>query len=481
MDVTGRRKSDIDSARLAAIVESSDDAIISMTLEGEITSWNGGATRIFGYEAKEMLGRPIGMMVPPELQGEEKRVLNRLTQGEHIHHYETVRLAKGGRRVDISLSVSLLRNAAGETIGASKVSRDITQRKKAENLQRMLIEELNHRVKNTLATVQAVATQSLLRAKSPDHFVSGFSGRIQVLAKAHTLLTQAKWQGADVMELLSDQVLLHPDDALRISLSGPSLTLDSETALHLVLIIHELGTNARKHGALSTPEGCVRVTWRIETNGCRGLVIEWKESGGPPVGAPQKQGFGTTLIERTLRVCDGEGCFDYDVSGLSCRIKLPLVRAAEPVSEGDRGEAAAPDSEAKSVRSRRAVQRILVVEDEALLSMDIEASLVEAGYEVAGPAGTLEKARQVIAEEDFDAALVDANLAGRAVDDLVVSLTRRNIPFAFVTGYGRDALPRGFGGAALLSKPFTLEQLLEKVHSLLESQEGVIPLRQKKG
>jgi PAS domain S-box-containing protein len=200
MDVTERHDADLESARLAAIVVSSDDAIISKTLEGRITSWNAGASRIFGYGASEMIGESILKIIPPELYGEEKEILARLQRGERIEHYETVRVAKDGRRVDVSLTVSPLRDRSGKVVGASKVGRDITDRKRAEKLQRVLTDELAHRVKNTLATVQAIANQSLVRAKSPPDFVPSFTGRLQALAKAHTLLTMTNMQGADVME-----------------------------------------------------------------------------------------------------------------------------------------------------------------------------------------------------------------------------------------------------------------------------------------
>jgi PAS domain S-box-containing protein len=207
-DITERHDVELESARLAAIVVSSDDAIISKTIEGRITSWNAGATRIFGYDASEMIGESILRIIPPELHGEETEILARLQRGERIDHFETVRVAKDGRRLDISLTVSPLRDRSGKVVGASKVGRDITDRKRAEKLQQVLADELSHRVKNTLATVQAIANQSLVRAKSPTDFVSSFTGRLQALAKAHTLLTRTSMQGADVMELVNEQVLI---------------------------------------------------------------------------------------------------------------------------------------------------------------------------------------------------------------------------------------------------------------------------------
>ena len=164
VDLTERAQTEMESAYLAAIVTNSDDAIVSKTLEGQVTSWNAGATRIFGYEPDEMIGQPIKKIIPPELHAEEDDILARLKRGERVHHYETVRLAKDGRRVDISLTVSPVRDRSGRLVGASKVARDVTERKQAEALQRLLMEELSHRVKNTLASVQAIASQSLRRS-----------------------------------------------------------------------------------------------------------------------------------------------------------------------------------------------------------------------------------------------------------------------------------------------------------------------------
>jgi PAS domain S-box-containing protein len=482
MDVTGQHDADMESARLAAIVVSSDDAIISKTIDGRITSWNAGATRIFGYEASEMIGESILRIIPPELHGEEKEILAKLQRGERIDHYETVRVAKDGRRVDVSLTVSPLRDRSGRVVGASKVGRDITDRKRAEKMQRVLTDELAHRVKNTLATVQAIANQSLVRAKSPPDFVSSFAGRIQALAKAHTLLTRSKMQGADVMELVSEQVLIGAPNDDRISCSGPLLVLDAQAAVHLALVLHELATNARKHGALSVPQGRLSVTWQMRTNGGCSLLLSWKESHGPKVSAPNAHGFGRTLIEQTVRARGGEASVDYRTDGLSCEIKLPLPDAARPGIGTAASKIATGPSLLAQPDNRRALQgkRILVIEDEPLVAMDVESSLTAAGCEVVGPAATLERAKLLIEESDCDAALLDVNLAGQPVDELATLLTRKNRPFAFVTGYGRDALPSGFRGAVVLGKPFSADQLLATVEVLLYQPASVVQFRQKK-
>jgi PAS domain S-box-containing protein len=484
MDVTDRAASAIDTARLAAIVSSSDDAIVSKTLDGIITSWNQGAARIFGYEPGEIIGQPITRIIPPELHAEEKQIIARLQRGERIDHYETVRVAKDGRRIDISLTVSPLRDPSGRIVGASKVARDVSERKQAERLQRILIDELNHRVKNTLATVQAIANQSLVHAKSPADFAASFSARVRALASAHMVLTRSEMRGAEIMDLVREQVLLDVADDPRISCSGPLLMLEPQAALHLALVLHELATNARKHGALSAPSGRLSVTWEVRRNGGQNLLLHWKESAGPAVRAPAERGFGSTLIEQTLRVHGGETSVHYGPDGVICEIRLPLPQ--ETRSRSDIGGAPPSRTRAASVLGTHgdepdlAGKRILVIEDEPLVAMDLESSLQSAGCQVIGPAGTVAQAMSLVVAADYDAALVDVNLAGHPVDEIAAALAQKNRPFAFVTGYGREALPRGFRDAVVLNKPFSQEQLLTSLEVLLYQAAGVVRLRQKR-
>jgi PAS domain S-box-containing protein len=475
VDLSDRRHAEHESAHLAAIVSSSDDAIISKNLDGTITSWNAGATRIFGYEASEMVGQPVLKLIPPELHGEETTILSRLKKGERIDHYETVRVAKDGRRVDVSLTVSPLRDRAGRLIGASKVSRDITERKQTELTQRLLMEELNHRVKNTLATVQAIAGQTLRHAASPAEFIAGFSGRLQALSRAHALLTRRAFQGADVTDVVRDQLLLGTDADDRIFYKGPFVMLGAQPALHLALILHELGTNARKYGALSVAAGNLSVTWSVRTNGGRNLFLEWAERGGPKVSAPSSPGFGTTLIERTLEAHGGEASLQYGTEGVTCKIRLPLPELQRGTDDrsgmsplGKRGAMLEP----APARSGLAGKRVLVVEDEPLLAMDIEAILTDSGCSVVGPAGNLHQAKRLLDTQGCDAALLDANLAGESVDELAALLTQRRVPFAFVTGHGRDALPRGHRDAVLVGKPFRREEIRSALEVLCYRSTG---------
>ncbi|MFO1143984.1 MAG: PAS domain S-box protein [Amaricoccus sp.] len=466
VDESDRNEAEIGLARLAAIVASSDDAIVSKTLDGIITSWNAGATRIFGYEAAEMIGQPISRIIPQELLPEEAEILARLSRGERIEHFDTMRVAKGGRRLSISLTVSPIRDGAGNVVGASKVARDVTDRKQSEERQRLLLGELNHRVKNTLATIQAIARQSLRAEPSPGAFVASFTGRLQALARAHDLLVRGEMQRADLTDLVREQVDLGGSDP-RVTAAGPPVVLDSRLAVQLALVLHELATNARKYGALSVPNGRLAIGWSLSPSSEPELAIDWKESGVPEVAPPTRLGFGTLLIERSLVANGGRTEIRYRADGIDCSIRLLLPPELPQGLGGLRPE---DDPPATGTRGPQGLvgRRILVVEDEPLIAMDIEEKLLSLGCTVIGPAPNPATARRLIAETAPDAALLDANLSGQRVDELALELRRRAIPFAFATGFGRESLPPEFGDAPILAKPFDGEQLVAMVRRLLQ-------------
>ncbi len=453
------------SAHLAAIVASSDDAIVSKTLDGRITSWNAAATRIFGYQPEEIIGRPISTIIPPELLGEEQEIIASLRRGERVEHFDTVQLTKDGQRVNISVTISPLRDATGRIVGASKVARDITERKQSEQLQRVLFDELNHRVKNTLATIQAIASQSLRSAQSPSGFVTSFTGRLQALGRAHDLLVERKMKGADLMEIVREQVAIGSFDGSRIHSSGPPVTLDPRSAVQVGLVLHELATNARKYGALSTANGTLAIDWTLSGDG-RLLDLSWEERGGPTLEGPVTRGFGTTLIQKTIESLGGTAALDFPPGGVICDIRLPLGTA-----EGGVSSLPVPANDRVSPQSAKFAvlhgKRVLIVEDEPLLAMDLESTLQDAGCVVVGPAANLQAAHRLIATETLDAALLDANLAGHPVGELAAALADKAVPFAFASGYGREALPGAYRDAPLLQKPIDADDLLALLTDLL--------------
>ena len=459
------------AAYLAAIVSSSDDAIVSKTLDGIVTSWNAAATRIFGYAPEEMIGQSITKIIPAELLSEEDHILSQLRRGERINHFDTERVTKSGNRIHVSLTISPVRDASGRLIGASKIARDVSDRKHAERLQQLLVSELNHRVKNTLATVQSIANQTVRLARSPAEFAVSFGGRVQALARAHSLLTSNTWRGTDMQSLIRDQLMIEGDP--RISMSGPSTMLEPQLALHLALVIHELGTNAHKYGALSVPNGALSIRWAVRhDNEGRHLLMQWQERNGPHTEPPAVRGFGTNLIEQSLQAHGGEATLRYDPVGVTYELKLPL---AETFST-QRPQPGEPDRQERSPSHRQQDlrgKRVLVVEDEPLVAMDIISGLADAGCTVVGPAFTLNAALALIESRPIDAALLDANLKGQRVDSLATALSQANIPFAFLTGYGREGLPQDFRSAPLITKPFNARTVLSVLAQLSREETGL--------
>ncbi|MDN3721862.1 HWE histidine kinase domain-containing protein [Roseibium salinum] len=373
------------------------------------------------------------------MQAEEDDILARLCRGERIGHFDTVRLAKDGQRVHLSLTISPVLDGSGNVIGASKIARDITERKRSEELQHLLFNELNHRVKNTLAMIQAIASQSLRTASKPAQFVDSFNGRVNALARAHDLLVQHEMKGAGIHDLVRDQVSLGAANERRVTYSGPGLLLESRTAVHLALVLHELATNARKYGALSIPEGALSITWKVDVRHGRVLHLHWRESGVANLQAPRKRGFGTTLIDRSLEANRGEVHLDFGADGIVCDIELPLPEE-ERYSFTEAAIGANNENLVrKGAGSARHGKRILIVEDEPLIAMELESTLASHGFEVVGPASHVESAIRLIGQERLDAALLDANLGGKPVTDVAEALAEKGVPFAFGTGFGREA------------------------------------------
>jgi PAS domain S-box-containing protein len=307
------------SRLLASIVESSDDAIVSKDLDGVITSWNAGAERIFGYSADEAVGKPITMLIPPERHSEEVTILERLRLGERIDHFETVRIRKDGTTVDISLTISPISNVEGRIVGASKIARDISERKQHEARFMALAREVEHRDKNIFATV--LATVHLTEADTPDEIKRAIEGRIQALANVHRLFVESRWSGADLRSLAEAELAAYQDRDGRALVGGPPVVLAPDRAQALAVVLHELATNAAKYGSLSVPVGHVEVDWSRAADG--GLVFSWTETGGPPVRPPSRSGFGTRLMESMIRGQQGEIRFDWRTEGLACAITLP--------------------------------------------------------------------------------------------------------------------------------------------------------------
>jgi PAS domain S-box-containing protein len=312
---------------LAAIVESSDDAIVSKALDGTITSWNPAAERLFGYTAEEAIGRPIWILAAPDRKNEMPAILERIRRGEKIEHFETVRRHKDGSLIDISLTVSPIHDEKGRIVGASKIARDISERKRTEERQRILSAELSHRVKNTLAVVQVLAKRSAANATSVAECMEAFRGRLQALAAAHNALTASDWTGASLASLIQTTLEPYRGEGDRISLDVQDLRIDPEVALTLALGLNELATNATKYGALSSLTGRVALAARIEANESgQECHLIWREEKGPQVHPPGVRGFGISMLTQAIEYQHkGKVELDWRKDGLICRLTLPVA------------------------------------------------------------------------------------------------------------------------------------------------------------
>jgi PAS domain S-box-containing protein len=314
-------------AWLASIVDSSFDAIITKTLDGTIISWNPAAERMYGYSAREAIGRSIRIIVPPDHLDELLAVYDRLKANQRVLPFETKRVTKDGTVLDVALTLSPMRDRTGDVVGASAVARDITDQKRVQEQQQLLLHELDHRVKNVLASVRALAALTLRDTPNAKQFRDAFEGRLDALARTHALLTGNNWQAASLRALA--QEVLAPYRAAagdRLVIAGPECSLTPEIASTLGLALHELATNAGKHGALSRPSGRVEIGWAVEeTVATPRLRVTWQERGGPPVSPPARRGFGSKMIERTLASqLGGAVQLRFLRQGVRCVMQIPL-------------------------------------------------------------------------------------------------------------------------------------------------------------
>ena len=317
---------------LASIVESSDDAILSKDLKGTITSWNRGAEQLLGYSADEMLGKSVTMLIPQDRRHEEITILERVRRGQRVGHYETVRLCKDGKLVDVSLTVSPVRTIDGDIVGASSIARDITERKRAHERQLFSARELQHRTQNLFAVIQSLAYRSIVEPHTVAEAREIFMGRVQALAQAHAISEDLVSRGVLLTEIINQKL-----DGFRdhLSMRACDIVLNTPAAQHFALAIHELTTNALKYGALSMSGG--RIAIECDINRADGTFsFLWKESGGPPVSPPKHKGFGSSILLDSAKQFGPHVALDYEADGLRYEVRFPLraIEAAAAVSAG---------------------------------------------------------------------------------------------------------------------------------------------------
>lgn len=353
----------------------------------------------------------------------------------------------------------------GSIVGFIGLALDITDRKEAEERQRLLARELDHRAKNVLSVVQSVL--QLSRADDIKSYIGLVKGRIMALARAHSLLAEGRWQGADLAQLVHVELAAYRTEKARITAEGPSVALSPAASQSMAMTLHELATNAAKYGSLSQPKGRLAVEWQVAASG---LTLTWSETHGPPVAKrPQRKGFGGTVIATSIeKQLHGRANLKWLPEGLCATVWLPAHHVAET---GTSTSVAAP---AEPLRPRDTNgcasptgHRVLVVEDEPLVAMDIASALEDVGCTIIGPAAGLEQALTLAGSETFDAAVLDYKLAGLSSEPVAKLLRRRGIPFAVSTGYAAAGLPAQFGDAPFIAKPFEPNAMAELVVQLI--------------
>ncbi|WP_207461120.1 PAS domain S-box protein [Azospirillum sp. SYSU D00513] len=465
------------SALLRLIGDSTPDMIYAKGRDSRLLYANAAIQRILDRPLDRIIGHSDLDWAPDRREAEaiianDRRVME---TGDTFDVDEAFTGPDGRTRYFRSVK-SPLRDASGAIIGLVGLTSDMTARRQAEERERLLAREVDHRAKNMLAVVQSLI--QLTRADDVAALKQAVSGRIQALARAHTLLAASRWEGVDIARLAEEELAPFAGrDGRRVAARGPAVRLKPDAAQTLALVLHELATNAAKYGALSADGGRLDVEWRLrpDASGSPGggerLELDWREGGGPAAAPPSRRGFGSTLIRTGVEhQLHGEVAMDWRAEGLACRLSFPVEQpgpAREPGQPGPERADAPPQPEGGPLGLR-----VLVVEDEVLVAMQIGEILREAGCDVLGPASTIAEAADHLHGAEIDAALLDVNLTGEHSFPVADILSAKRIPFAFCTGYaGATALPDRFRAVPVVAKPFAPDELLAVLRDLRRKAE----------
>jgi two-component sensor histidine kinase/DNA-binding response OmpR family regulator len=426
-------------ALMAGNMGSWDSDVIAGT-----SSWDEGQHAIYGVVPGQFVVTPENLKVlihPDDWEPLQRGMTALLEQGEPQQMEFRVCRPSGEVRW-CTTTAAATRDGRGKVVRISGVTMDITDRKDAEERQALLAREVDHRAKNAMAIVQSIV--KLTKAESIADYAAVIEGRIKALSRAHAILSDSRWEGAELSKLVEEELAPYRSaHADRIRVAGPKIVLDPTTAQTLALALHELATNAAKYGALSRITGTLEMTWQVHPNA---IAINWRESGGPAAVMPLKTGFGTRIITSSIeRQLGGTATFDWLSEGLSCSLSIPH-RSGIDTRYG------AVDTANTMVRPI-ACDRIMIVEDEALVAMILEEQLEELGFSIAITCASVPEAIRAIDDYAPDAAILDVNLAGELVYPVADRLLDRGIPFVFVTGYGRESIDPSYAAIQILEKP----------------------------
>jgi PAS domain S-box-containing protein len=420
-------------------------------------NWDEGQCRIFGLELQSFTAQleNIRSLIHTDDWDHLQEALSGLTKDAQTCQVEfRVRRPNGEIRWCVGAAAASV-DQSNRVVRISGVTTDITVQKQADERRTLLVREVDHRARNALAVVQSIVR--LTKAPTIDSYQTAVEGRIRALSTAHALLSESRWEGADLDRLVHEELAPYlRADAHRVSLNGPAVILQPSVAQILAVVLHELATNAAKYGALSTTSGTVNLTWDLAGPG---LVMHWDERGGPPVQSAVASGYGTKVITASVEhQLGGLAVFDWRRDGLRFTMSAPLADKAEPWRTGAEGGARGSHN-ARPQNTIVSGPRLLLIEDEMLVGMMMHDTLTDLGFDVIGPLSTMSEAARAIEHEDFHAAILDVNLNGEFIYPLADIVASRGLPFVFVTGYSADGIEPRFSRIPVLQKPIEIERL----------------------
>jgi PAS domain S-box-containing protein len=432
--------------------------------------WDEGQHAIYGVKPAEFTVTPANfkVLILPEDWERLQVGMDALLRDGQPHQAEyRIRRPNGEVRWCASTAAAS-QDEAGKVVRISGVTMDITERKEAEERQALLAREVDHRAKNAMAIVQSIVR--LTKANSISEYGNVIEGRIKALSRAHALLSDTRWQGAEMAKLVEEELAPYRSGhADRIRITGPKVVLEPTTAQTLALALHELSTNAVKYGSLSQASGRLELDWDVLP---KEIVVTWRESGGPAVQKPSQSGFGAKIITSSIeRQLEGKVSFDWRPEGLFCELRAPRRQSTE--SAPDTVVSLPAGASSKKLPS----ERILIVEDEALVAMILEDQLADLGISVAATCASVPDAMRAIENSAPQAAILDVNLRGQLVYPVADCLMDRGIPFVFVTGYGRESIDRRYSFVKVLEKPVE-RQALEGLFAATSELSSVAPVAQ---